>query len=163
MSGFFYIAPHRTGPPQENRMNLSFQEKSLWVMLASLVVGFGFYFANAFGAHAARAPGQAADLMAPYVGLFIAAVILLVVIAVAGHVVIALADRNPQTDERDRLIALKGTSYASYVLATGVFLALTVAVFTPGNFIFTHVLLAFWVLAQLVAIGSQLVMYRRGA
>ncbi|MBK8321477.1 MAG: hypothetical protein IPL06_01780 [Betaproteobacteria bacterium] len=147
-------------------MNLSFQEKSLWVMLASLVVGFGFYFANAFGAHAAlaaRAPGQAADLMAPYVGLFIAAVVLLVAISVAGHVVIALADRNPQTDERDHLIALKGTSYASYVLATGVFLALTAAVFTRGNFIFTHVLLAFWVLAQLVAIGSQLVMYRRGA
>ena len=84
-------------------------------------------------------------------------------LSVAGHVVIALADRNPQTDERDHLIALKGTSYASYVLATGVFLALTAAVFTRGNFIFTHVLLAFWVLAQLVAIGSQLVMYRRGA
>ena len=147
-------------------MNLSFQEKSLWVMLASLVFGFGFYFANAFGAHAelaAHAPGQSADLMAPYVGLFIAAVILLVVVSVAGHVVIALAERNPQTDERDRLIALKGTSYASYVLATGVFLALTAAVFTPGNFVFTHVLLAFWVLAELVAIGSQLVMHRRGA
>ena len=92
-------------------MNLSFQEKSLWVMLASLVVGFGFYFANAFGAHAtlaAHAPGQSADLMAPYVGLFIAAVILLVVISVAGHVVIALrtellealnaSDRIPRLD-----------------------------------------------------------------
>ena len=32
-----------------------------------------------------------------------------------------------------------------------------------GNFVFTHVLLGFWVLAQLVEIASQLVLYRRGA
>jgi hypothetical protein len=147
-------------------MNLSFQEKSLWLMLASLVIAFGFYFVSVLGAHAALAaqsPDLARDLAPPDVGLFVAAVILLVVLSVAGHVVIALVDRNPQTDERDRLIGLKGTSYASYVLATGVFLALTAAAFTRGNFVFTHVLLAFWVLAQLVAIGSQLVMYRRGA
>lgn len=147
-------------------MNLSFQEKSLWIMLVSLVVAFGFYFVTAIGAHAALAAGLpqlAQDVLAPHIGLFIAAVVLLVVLSVAGHVVIALLDRDPRTDERDRLIALKGTSYGSGVLATGVFLSLTAAVFTRGNFIFTHVLLAFWVLAQLVAIGTQLAMYRRGA
>lgn len=147
-------------------MNLSFQEKSLWLMLASLVIAFGCYFVNVLGAHAAlpaQPPDLARDLAPAHLTLFVAAVILLVVLSVAGHVVIALAERNPQSDERDRLIALKGTSYASYVLATGVFLALTTAAFTKGNFAFTHVLLAFWVLAQLVAIGSQLVMYRRGA
>lgn len=147
-------------------MNLSFQEKSLWLMLASLIAAFGYYFAHALPAHAVRAALEgegAVDVMAPHVALFAAAVLLLVVLSVAGHVVIALVDRHSETDERDRLIGLKSTSYASYVLATGVFLALTAAVFTKGNFIFTHVLLAFWVLAQLVAIGSQLVMYRRGA
>ena len=147
-------------------MNLSFQEKSLWIMLVSLILAFGFYFVNAIGAHAALAvglPPLARDVLAPHVGLFIAAVGLLVILSVAGHVVVALVDRDPRTDERDRLIALKGTSYGSFVLAAGVFLSLTAAVFTRGNFIFTHVLLAFWVLAQLVAIGTQLAMYRRGA
>ncbi len=32
-----------------------------------------------------------------------------------------------------------------------------------GSFVFTHLLLGFWVLAQLVEIASQLVLYRRSA
>jgi len=48
------------------------------------------------------------------------------------------------------------------VLATGVFLALCTALLTNGNFLFMHVLLAFWVLAQLAEIGSRLFLYRRG-
>jgi hypothetical protein len=91
------------------------------------------------------------------------AVILLVVTQVAGHLVIAILDRRCRTDERDRLIALKGTRNGAFVLATGVFLALCAAVLTKGNFVFTHLLLAFWVLAQLAEIGSQLYLYRKGA
>ena len=49
------------------------------------------------------------------------------------------------------------------MLATGVFFALCAALLTQGNFVFTHVLLAFWVLAQLMQIGSQLFLYRREA
>ena len=42
-----------------------------------------------------------------------------------------------------------------------VLVALCVSLVAEGNFLFTHVLLAFWVLAELVDIGSQLVLYRR--
>ena len=58
---------------------------------------------------------------------------------------------------------MKGTRNAAYVLASGTFFALCAALLTKGNFVFTHVLLGFWVLAQLVEIGSQLVLHRRGA
>ena len=136
--------------------DVSFQEKSLWLMFVSLVVGFGFYFAMVL-------PAGAADVLPQQVVLFILAVVMLVVMQVVGHIVIAIIDRRTTTDERDRLIALKGTRNAGYVLATGVFLALCAALVTDGNFVFTHVLLASWVLAQLVEIGSQLVLYRRGA
>ena len=89
-------------------------------------------------------------------------VVLLVIMQVVGLIVLAIVDRRTARDERDRLIDLKGTRNASYVLATGIFLALCVALVTEGNFAFMHVLLAFWVLAQLVEIGSQLFLYRRG-
>jgi hypothetical protein len=142
-------------------MNLSFQEKSLWLMFVSLVGAFAFYFYFALGT---VLPVEAAvDVMPHQVALFVVAVVMLVVIQIVGHIVIAIADRRTETDERDRLIALKGTRNAACVLATGVFLALCAALVTQGNFIFTHVLLAFWVLAQLVEIGSQLFLYRRGA
>lgn len=137
-------------------MSLSFQEKSLWLMLVGLVGAFGYYFA-------AVLPTDGVDVMPHQVVLFTLAVGILVITQIVGHVVIAVVDRRTETDERDRLIALKGTRSAAYVLATGVFLALCTALLIRGNFAFTHVLLGFWVLAQLVEIGVQLFLYRRGA
>jgi threonine/homoserine/homoserine lactone efflux protein len=102
------------------------------------------------------------NVMPNQVVLFTLAVVLLVITQIAGHLLLVIFDRRTETDERDRLIELKGTRNAAYVLATGVFTALCVALLTEGNFIFVHVLLAFWVLAQLVEIGSQLVFYRHG-
>lgn len=137
-------------------MGLSFQEKSLWLLFASLTVSFGLYFVTVLPAHTP-------NVLPQQVGLFVLVLVLLVVAQVVGHALIALVDRRSQTDERDRLIALKSSRIAAYVLATGVFLALCTALLTDGNFLFTHVLLGFWVLAQLVEIGAQLLLYRRGA
>ena len=141
-------------------MNLSFQEKSLWLMFVSLIAAFSFYFYFAF---VTVLPAEAIDVMPHQVVFFVLAVVMLVIMSIVGHIVIAIADRRTETDERDRLIELKGTRNASYVLATGVFFALCAALLTDGNFVFTHLLLGFWVLAQLVEIGSQLFLYRRGA
>lgn len=137
-------------------MDMTFQEKSLWVMLVGSLVGFGVYFS-------AVLPGHGASVLPQDVVLFAVAVAMLVAISVAGHVIIAVLDQRTDADERDRSIELAGTRNASYVLATGVFTSLCVALLIPGNFAFTHVLLAFWVLAQLVQIASQLVRYRRDA
>jgi hypothetical protein len=138
------------------KLSLSFHEKSLWVMLFSLIVAFGIYFALALSS------AQSPNVMPNQIGLFALLLVLMVVAQIAGHVVIALVDRRSQTDERDQLIELKGIRNASYVLATGVFLALCAALWIPGNFVFVHLLLGFWVLAQLVQYGSQLWQYRRG-
>ena len=108
-------------------------------------------------------PLRTADVNVAQVGLFVAAVVVLVIAQVVGHLLVALADRDDRTDERDRLIALKGMRNAGYVLATGVFFALCTAVLTAGNFATAHVLLASWVLAQMVEIASQLWYYRRGS
>ena len=137
-------------------MDLSFREKSLWLMFVTLIVAFGFYFLTVL-------PPGAANVRPPEVILFVVALVFLVLMQIVGHVVIAIMDRRTDEDERDRLIELKGTRNASYVLATGVFFALCAALLSDGNFVFTHLLLAFWVLAQLVEIGSQLVLHRRGA
>lgn len=137
-------------------MSLSFQEKSLWLMFVSLIAVFGLYFISVL-------PMHATNVMPHQVVFFVLAVVLLVIMQIVGHIVIAIVDRQTKTDERDRLIGLKGTRNAAYVLATGVFLALCAALLTQGNFVFMHVLLGSWVLAQLVEIGSQLFLYRRGA
>jgi len=134
----------------------SFQEKSLWLMAVGLVGWFGFYFGTVL-------PTETANVMPHQMALFVLAIVMLVIMQIVGHIVLAIVDRRSETDERDRLIELKGTRNAAHVLATGVLLALSAALMTDGNFVFTHVLLGAWVLAQLVQIGSQLFLYRRGA
>jgi hypothetical protein len=137
-----------------------FQEKSLWISLVGLMLAFGGYF---WSAYATLLPvPRAADVTSDQAGLFIAATVILVVVLVAGNLVVTLMDRRTDTDERDRWIQLKGGQYGSYVLATGVFLSLCTALFTQGNAIMAHMLLGFWVLAQVVETAAQILSYRRG-
>ena len=141
-------------------MNLSFREKSLWLLLLSLIVASGWYFA-------AVLPAQSADVAPFHVAKFVGMVILMVALQVAGSVILSIANRRElaaavQSDERDALISLKSTRLASHVLTIGVFCSLSVALQVPGNFAFMHVLLAFWMGAQATEIASQLVLYRRG-
>ena len=141
-------------------MNLSFREKSLWLLLMSLLAVFGAYFAMVL-------PATAPDVAPAHVATFVGMLILLVAAQVAGHAILAIASRRElagavQRDERDTLIHLKGSRLAGHVLATGVFCSLCLALWVPGNFAFMHALLAFWVAAQATEIGSQLVLYRRG-
>lgn len=142
---------------------MSFQEKSIWLLFVSLIGIFGWYFAVVL-------PAQPVDVTPGQIGLFTVLVVLLVVTQIVGATVIAIAGKlsgsmegRHDTDERDKLIGLKSTRNGSYVLATGVFLSLCSALISEGNFTFTHLLLAFWVLAQLVEVGSHLFFYRRDA
>lgn len=136
-------------------MDLTFEEKSLWVLFLGLLGVYGYYFSMVL-------PTDAVNVMPQHKVLFAMAVAYLVASQVVGHILIAIVDPRDDTDERDRLIELKGTRVGSWVLAAGVFITLVVAVQTEGNFLFTHVLLGSWVLSQLVEIGSQLYLYRRG-
>ena len=144
---------------------MSFREKSLWVMLLAMGLAAFFYgYAVAYVSHEQfeTVPWRAMTVNAPMVVMFHIAVAVLVVFAILGHLVIVLFDRHTEEDERDRLIALKGAQVGGFVLATGVFFALWLAVISTGNLGFTQLLLAFWVLAQMIDYAVQLWLHRRG-
>ena len=157
MSGFSYVLVNYLGG---HAVSMTFQEKSLWMTLAGLLVAFGGYFYSAY--RTILPTPLAKDVLPHQAGLFIGATVMLVLVLIAGHILIAILDRRTDTDERDRWIELKGSRYGSYALATGVFLSLCTALVTEGNAIMAHVLLGSWVLAQGVEIVAQIVMYRRG-
>jgi hypothetical protein len=122
---------------------VSFQEKSAIAMTGPLALVDGAYFAIV-GRWLTVTP---ADEIV-YQPLLIVAIVPLVVLAVVSHVAIALA--NPKeagaSDERDRLIALRGERVGGYVLAVGVLGGLPLA----------------WVVAELVEGATKIVLYRRG-
>lgn len=138
----------------EDRAGMTFQEKSLWVQVAGLVGVFSLYFWFAL-------PAATVNVQPSHMAQFVGAVVMLVIFQVAGHLLIVMLDRRTETDERDRWFSHMGAKVSGLVLASGVFLALCLAVLTEGNFIFTHVLLAFWVLAQISQNLVQLILYRR--
>lgn len=141
-------------------VSISFREKSLWLLLVSLCVAFVVYFAFALSNASAQVePTQVAE--------FIGIIVVLVVVQIVGHALLGIASRRElaakiQTDERDALVRLKSSRLSSYVLVAGVFFSLCVGVLMSGNFVFVHVLLAFWILAQATEYATQLVLYRRG-
>jgi hypothetical protein len=138
-------------------MNASFEEKSVWITLLSMVAIFGFYSyaaANMLSAGVTEA--------APFVGLFAAVTVLLVIVLVAGHVVVAIASRPDGRDERDRLISWRAEHNSSWLLATGVVAAIFgLALPIKPAWIANGLLMAL-VLSEVLAHALKLYYYRQG-
>jgi len=140
---------------------MSFREKSTWITFLLVLGVFGTFFVTAgiqlFGpTHHYRN-----DLM-----LFLTAIVVIVVLEVVLHMIVAYRspkDAKTPQDERERLIALKATRPAFYVLMTGAFLAIGTIHLGRGPVVPLHaVLFAMW-LAELTRNGVMIYYFRRDA
>ena len=131
---------------------LSFREKSLWVMLCSIVAVYAYYFW-----HVITRGEDGAGV------LFVGTVIAMAVIQSVAAIAMAIHRRPEKSDERDKHIALIATRISYYVLQTGVWVALATCVLPVSKFWVAHVGLGAVVLAELTSCVVQLVHYRRGA
>ena len=138
-------------------MNASFEEKSAWVTLFALVGILGVYFVVA-----ARMLSAGVTAILPFVPVFSVAVVLLVVVLTAGHVVVAVVSRPDGRDERDRLISWRAEHNSSWVLGVGVVAAIF-GLATPVERIWiAHGLLMALFISEVVNHGLRLYYYRRG-
>ncbi|MBX3704520.1 MAG: hypothetical protein KF822_12165 [Steroidobacteraceae bacterium] len=99
--------------------NISAYESTIWSSLIVTVAASIYFFGKVFGAIAAGSPLAPGDVAR--MGLAV------IVILVAVEVALALAfaawcKGEPQTDERDELIAAKSARNAYYILITGLFI-----------------------------------------
>jgi len=138
-------------------MNASFEEKSVWIQLISMVGVLGSYFVVA-GLMLSRG----VTVVAAFVPLFFVAVVLLVAVLVAGHTVVAIASKPEGRDERDRLIEWRAERNSSWILSVGVLAAITGMVLTVGNVSIAHLLMLSMLLSEVARYVFQLVYYRRG-
>jgi hypothetical protein len=138
---------------------MSFREKSAWVTFV-LLLGFGIYFIEV-----------GTDWLNPtmhhvnHFQLFIILLIAIVILETASHIVIAIQsprDAKAPLDERERLIALRATRPAFFVLLVGAFLSIGTMHLGASTWMLAHcVLLAIWS-AELTRFGTQVYYYRRG-
>lgn len=139
-------------------MNVSFTEKSVWVQMAAVTLGLGVYAAVAGPKMAA---GEAA--IGAYVPLFIAAVTLVIVVSIVGHIVVAMVAGEESADERDRLFAHRAERCGAWLYRLGIVAAIAGLALSWDVVRVAHVLLLSLFLAELVSLGVRLFCYRRGA
>ena len=142
--------------PQAEPGTRSFAEKSALLVLIAVLAVFGMYFVDTFGSSPAGA-----------MTAFVRAVILLIVITIAGHIAIAVFhaphdDLENPADERDREISRRSLRNAYYALAAG-FWSMPVLIALPVPTL--QVLqswLFFLVISEVVYQGSIVRYYRVG-
>ena len=153
MSNMFYIMSNTT----VISMDTSFEEKSVWVQLLSLVVGLGGYLVVA-----GLMLSNGISALPAFVPVFAVAIVLIVAINIAGHVVAAVAGRADEPDERDRLIGWRAESRSSWILGVGVIAAIIALIGSVGGVWIAHLLLISLFASEAVKEVLQIVYYRRG-
>ncbi len=142
-----------------DRAPISFREKSAWVSFVLIFVVLALYLWTLAGEHLGFGTP---DPFHAFLGL----VVMLVVGEIVMHVLLAVRDprgaRTPK-DERERLIELKATRIAFYVLLVTAFSSIgwmhvSRSAWVLGNSVFVSV-----VVAELVKYGSQIVYFRQDA
>lgn len=142
-------------------MNLSFKEKSTWVSLIIMLVVWGYYFNEL---RAVLDDGFVGRLQTTI--LFIIALVILVVLNIAGHIVIAITnprDANQPEDERDRVVSQRAGNIAGIVLGIACINLAAWAMFLDlSSVLMAHCLLLALIIAQIVHDALRLYYYRRG-
>lgn len=138
-------------------MQPSFEEKSVWIQLVTMLLALGAYFALA----AIMLSRGVRELIA-FVPLFAGATLFLIILQVFGHTLAALLGRPEPRDERDRLIEWRAESNSGWILGVGVLAGITGMIFKLDPVWIAHGLLLSLFLSHVACYVFQLVYYRRG-
>ena len=142
-------------------LNLSFEEKSTWVSLAIILIVFTGYFSQVYDGLLNGTLDRATVS-----GLFMGAVITVIILEIVLHIVIAAfnhKDADQHRDERDRLFTMKAGNISGWVLGIAVLMiaAHTFIQDLDSTWVANLLLFAVFV-SQVTSYTLQLVYYRRG-
>lgn len=138
-------------------MDMSFEEKSIWIQLASLIFGLGGYFVVA-----GLMLSNGVSALPPFAPVFAVAIVLIVAVNIAGHIVAAITSRSTEADERDRLIDCRAESRTSWILGIGVIGAIVALILSVGGVWVAHLLLVSLFASEVAKDVVQIVYHRRG-
>lgn len=137
---------------------MPFNEKTAWIMSSALLVAGVFYFYLVLST-----TQSLGDIAPPLIPLVIVYTVLLVGLAVAGHIIAAVLapkDANSQLDEREQRIMHRSSYLSSYVLGLGILLSLGLYLISyNGNLLFYAVFASF-MLSQICEYIFQIIFYR---
>jgi uncharacterized membrane protein YidH (DUF202 family) len=127
-------------------------------MLAALSISAIFYVFNVFSL-----TFNFGTIPSPNTPALVVLTFVTVVLAIIGHILIALTtpkEANEAVDERERLIILKAGHISSYILGVGVILALALFLVIQHGSILFYTCLASLILSQLAKYILHIVLNR---
>ena len=128
-------------------------------MLIVIAVVYGWYFTLIIGDINS---GTAVSDIA-YKGAMIWTVVVVVLLAIAGHIAItAVARGDSSSDERDREINRLGEYIGGFVLGTGALGALALTLLETAHFWIANAILLTLVLSEMTSGVVKILVYRRG-
>lgn len=143
-------------------MNISFREKSIWASLIIMSVVWVNYFVRI---QPALVDGTINKVES--IGLFIGAVVALVILEIVVHIGLAVSNvktADEPADERDKLINAKAGNIAGWVLGICVFMISAHAMLQDLTSVqIANLLLLSLVLSQCADYAMALFYYRRGS
>lgn len=137
---------------------MSFREKSAWISLVSMAGIYGVYFWSLVRSGARDGGFHYAGLLGTVIALAVVQTALMIAVSIS-----APKQAAAPRDEREKLIDLKATRFAYFVLAGSVACACFFRGF-PRPIIFdANAFLFILVVAEILRSGCQIVQYRRGS
>ncbi|WMS88949.1 hypothetical protein [Pleionea litopenaei] len=138
---------------------MSFQEKSAWIMILALIISGFFYFSGVV--HLSMSLGS---LVPPLLPSLIKYTVTLVIISAVSHIVMAAMnpkEANQKLDERERGIFDRAGHWSGFILGFGVVMALGGYLFSYNGDIMFYTILATLMLAQIAEYVLRIVFYRK--
>ena len=137
---------------------MPFREKTALIMSVALMLGGLFYFRSV-----ASMSENVGELAQPTLRLLIVYTVILVVVAIVGHIVtaaLAPKEANADADERERRIFERAGHWSGYVFGAGILPSLAAYLWTQdGNLLF-YCVFASLMLSQVAEYLFQIVLYR---
>ena len=137
---------------------MPFHEKSAWVMVLGLLVTSFLYFSKVISM------SYGGSIVPPNLPALLVYTVILVVIAVVGHILIAsfsTKEANARLDERERQIFTKAGYFSGNVFGFGVVFSLAVYLFSHSGHLLFYMAFASLVLSQVLEYVLQIYFYRR--
>ncbi|MEH6587910.1 MAG: DUF2178 domain-containing protein [Halioglobus sp.] len=106
------------------------------------------------------------ELARPTIPIVIFYTVILVIVAIIGHIAIAIfvpKEANASVDERERKIFDRATHLSGYVFTIGVVLSLVFYLISYNGDMFFYTVLGSLIIGQLTEYCSQIYFYRAGA
>ena len=138
-------------------MNTSFEERSVWIQLVSVVLVLGAYFVVA-----GLMLSNGVLALPAYVPVFAVAIVLMVAVLAVGHIVAVMFGRPEGRDERDRLIEWRAEGNSSWILSSGALAAIIGLILSVEHVWIADLLLLSLCASQVARFVFQLVYHRSG-